>query len=179
MKLDTILEIKFHENSFINEIRVIQMSEFYNNYYSQVVARLKKHKTENMINDFKDEDKHFNKNNCQTLVSSLPMRTKTNLPELKNTMKSKTKDLSEKEKSYVVFKWECDNIDYDAESYFEGRNADCTPEGVFKNGKTVCSGYSRLFQNIASHLGLNVLCVSCYSKGVGYQPWRKINKYRS
>ena len=41
----------------------------------------------NMINDFKDEDKHFNKNNCQTLVSSLPMRTKTNLPELKNTMK--------------------------------------------------------------------------------------------
>ena len=129
-----------------------------------------------VFNDFKEEDKPFNKKNCQTLVSSLPMRTKTNLTSLKNTMQSKTKDLSEKEKSYVVFKWECDNIDYDVESYFAGRNADCTPEGVFKNGKTVCSGYSRLFKDIASYLGLNVLCVNGYAKGVGYQPGKKLTK---
>ena len=129
-----------------------------------------------VFNDFKEEDKPFNKKNCQTLVSSLPMRTKTNLTSLKNTMQSKTKDLSEKEKSYVVFKWECDNIDYDVESYFAGRNVDCTPEGVFRNGKTVCSGYSRLFKDIASYLGLNVLCVNCYAKGVGYQPGKKLTK---
>jgi transglutaminase/protease-like cytokinesis protein 3 len=91
-------------------------------------------------------------------------------------MKSKTKNLSEKEKSYVVFKWECENIEYDAESYFLGQDVDCTPEGVFRNGKTFCSGFSRFFQNVASHLGLNVLCVKGYAKGVGYQPGNKMEE---
>ena len=61
-----------------------------------------------------------------------------------------------------------------AQSYFAGKNVDCTPEGVFKNGKSICSGYARLFMDIALYLKLNVLCVHCYAKGVGYEPGQKM-----
>jgi len=127
-------------------------------------------------NIMKKEDKSFNKKNCKALVSSLPKRTQTNLPSLKNIMKSKTKDLSEKEKFYVIFLWECNNIDYDAKSYISGGNVDCTPEGAFRNGKTVCSGYARLFKDIALHLGLNALCIEGYTKGFRYKPGKKAKK---
>ncbi len=70
----------------------------------------------------------------------------------------------------------CHNIDYDAESYFSGRKVDCTPERAFINGKTVCSGYARLFKEIASYLGLNVLCISCYAKGARYQLGERFTK---
>ena len=76
----------------------------------------------------------------------------------------------------MIFLWECKNIVYDAEGLFAGRNVDCTPEGVFRNGKTVCSGYSRLYKDIAVFLGLEVECIPCYSKGVGYEPGKKFTK---
>ena len=117
----------------------------------------------------------FDKELCKSIVASLPTRTDTTLTELKNIMKSKTGELSEKEKAFVIFIWISQNIDYDAASYFAGRSVDCTPEGVFANGKTVCSGYSRLYKNIADFLGLEVECVTCYAKGVGYQPGDKMN----
>ena len=145
------------------------MSGLFNNF--------KKKKEPEIINNAKKkEDKPFTKENYKALISSLPMRTKTDLPSIKNIMKSKTKDLSEKDKAYVVYKYECDNIDYDAESYLEGRNVDCSPEGVFRNGKAVCSGYAGLYKEFASHLGLNALCVKCYAKGFGYQPGKKLTK---
>jgi len=179
---EVINDIKKKEKSeVINDIKKKRKQEVINDPKKEeepeVINDIKKNEEPKAINDAKKkEDKPLNKKNCQTLVSSLPMRTKTNLPALKNTMRSKTKDLSEKEKSYVVFKWECDNIDYDVQSYFEGRDVDCTPEGVFKKGKTVCSGYSRLYKDITSHLGLNVLCVNCYAKGFGYQPGEKFTE---
>lgn len=129
-----------------------------------------------MMQKKKKKNKHFNKENCKALVSSLPMRTKTDLSSIKNIMQSKTKDLSEKDKAYIAYKYECDNIDYDTESYFEGGKADCTPEGVFRSGKAICAGYARLYKEFASHLGLNVLCVHCYAKGFGYQPGKKLTK---
>ena len=118
--------------------------------------------------------KGFSKENCQNITSSLPTRTNTDLQSLKDEMKSKTKNLSQTEKSYVAFLWECQNIDYDAQGYFSGANVDCSPEGVFKNGKTVCSGYSRLYKELATYLELTVECIPCYSKGVGYEPGKKL-----
>ena len=55
-----------------------------------------------------------------------------------------------------------------------GRDVDCSPQGVFQNGKTVCSGYSRLYKDIGKYIGLNVECVNCYAKGIGYQPGQKL-----
>ena len=95
---------------------------------------------------------------------------------IKRWNENKTQQLSPKEKSFVIFLWECKNIVYDAEGLFAGRNVDCTPEGVFRNGKTVCSGYSRLYKDIAVFLGLEVECIPWYSKGVGYEPGKKFTK---
>ena len=44
----------------------------------------------------------------------------------------------------------------------------------FSKWKTVCSGYSRLYKDIGKYIGLNVECVNCYAKGIGYQPRQKL-----
>ena len=136
----------------------------------------KENQSPNIKIEKKENLKTFDKEKCKSIVSSLPTRVKTDLQSLKDKMKSQTQKLSQTEKSFVLFLWECQNIDYDAENYFAGRSVDCTPEGVFKNGKTVCSGYSRLYKEIAVYLELKVECVSCYSKGVGYEPGKQLTK---
>ena len=120
------------------------------------------------------KDISFDKESCKKIASSLPKRTEVNYSTLKNKMKENTIKLNDKEKSFVLFLWVCNNISYDADSYFAGKNVDCTPEGVYKNGQSVCSGYSRLFKDIADFLNLEVQCVSCYAKGVSYQVGQKM-----
>ena len=122
----------------------------------------------------KESEQPFNKELCKSIASSLPKRKATNYPSLKETMKSKTEKLSEKEKSYIIFLWICDNISYDVDSYFAGRDVDCTPEGVFKNGSSVCSGYARLYKDISNFLNLKVECINCYAKGVSYKVGQKM-----
>ena len=128
------------------------------------------------IKNLEDIKLSLDKNKCQKIASSLPKREKTNLKSFKEIIKLKTNKLSEIEKDYILFIWEGNNVDYDINSYFAGKSVDCTSEGVFKNGKTVCSGYSRLYKDIALFLCLQVECVSCYSKGIGYEPGNKITK---
>jgi transglutaminase/protease-like cytokinesis protein 3 len=90
----------------------------------------------------------LDKNSCNSIFRSLPRRETTNLDSFKNIIKQKTNGLSDKEKAYVLFLWVCDNISYDVDAYFAGRDVQCEPEDVFRNGITVCSGYARLYQNI-------------------------------
>ena len=134
-------------------------------------------KGESQINNNLGENQlSFNLELCKSISDSLPNRINTDYQSLKDTIKSKTIKLSKKEKSYVVFLWICENISYDAASYFSGKKVDCTPEGVFKNGTSVCSGYSYLFKDISTYIDLEVECVSCYSKGVGYEPGKMLTK---
>ena len=63
-----------------------------------------------------------------------------------------------------------ENIAYDYDGFVNRRNVDVTPEGVFRNGKTVCSGYSRLYKYLGTRIGLKVFCASGYAKGIGYKP---------
>ena len=76
----------------------------------------------------------------------------------------------------MIFLWICDNISYDADSYYAGADVDCTPKGVYKNGSSVCSGYSRLYKDFADYLNLEVECVSCYAKGASYSVGQKMTK---
>ena len=140
------------------------------------LSKLQKEKKEEK-NEEKGSQKglSFNKELCKEIASSLPKRTQVDYSTLKNNMKLKTEKLNDKEKSFVLFLWICDNISYDVDSYFAGRNVDCTPEGVYKNGQSVCSGYARLFKDIADFLYLEVQCVSCYAKGVSYRVGKKMN----
>ena len=116
----------------------------------------------------------FDKTLCDDIVSSLPKREDTTLKEFKKSIFIKTQNLSEKEKAFVLFKWVGQNIDYDVKGLRSGKNIDCSKEGVFKSGKTVCSGYSNLYCDIALYLDLNVVCIPCYAKGSGYIPGEKI-----
>ena len=120
------------------------------------------------------KDISFDKESCKKIASSLPKRTEVNYSTLKNKMKENTIKLNDKEKSFVLFLWVCNNISYDVDSYFAGKKVDCTPEGVYKNGQSFCSGYSRLFKDIADFLNLEVQCVSCYAKGVSYHAGQKM-----
>ena len=118
----------------------------------------------------------FNKELCKSIANKLPTRTQTDFHSFKDLLRSKTNNLSPIEKSYVIFIWICENIRYDADSYFSGADVDCTPEGVYNNGLSVCSGYSRLFKDFSDYLGLEVECVNCFAKGVGYEPGQMLNK---
>ena len=111
----------------------------------------------------------INKEKCRNIKSSLPKRKFTKFQDFKNEIKNKTKNCSQEEKAYILYLWETDNIEYDMASYLSNKNVDCSPAGVFKNGKSVCSGYSRLFESIALHINLEVKCISCYAKGYGYK----------
>ena len=116
----------------------------------------------------------FNRDLCKSLASSFPKRTKIEYQPFKDLLKSKTENLSDKEKSFVIFLWICDNIAYDTDSYYAGAAVDCTPKGVYKNGSSVCSGYSRLYKDFADYLNLEVECVSCYAKGEDYYLGKKM-----
>ena len=111
---------------------------------------------------------------CDEVVSSLPKREKTTLNNFKKIIKLKTENLSEKERAFVLFKWIGQNVDYDLKNKNLGKSVDCSKEGVFKSGKTVCSGFANLYQDIALYLDLNVVCIHCYAKGAGYIPGEKI-----
>ena len=123
--------------------------------------------------EVKDQLK-FDKDLCKSAASSLPKRTELQFQPFKDLLKSKTVNLSDKEKSFVIFLWICDNIAYDIDSYFAGRDVDCTPKGVYKNGSSVCSGYSRLYKDFADYINLEVECVNCYAKGVSYSVGEKM-----
>ena len=116
----------------------------------------------------------FDKSLCDEIVFSLPKREETTLKEFKKLISTKTEKLSEKEKAFVLFKWISQNIDYDVKNFNLGKEVDCSKEGVFKTGKTICSGYSNLYQDIAQYLDLNVVCIPCYAKGADYIPGEKI-----
>ena len=122
----------------------------------------------------KENQKEFDKESCKKIAFSLPKRTEVNYSTFKNKIKENIIKLNDKEKSFVLFLWVCNNISYDVDSYFAGSRVDCTPEGVYKNGQSVCSGYARLFKDIADFLNLEVKCVSCYAKGVSYTVGQKM-----
>ena len=89
-------------------------------------------------------------------------------------LKKETNHLKDEEKSYVVFYWMCQNIKYDVQGYLSG-NRQVEPEQTYRNGYSVCSGYSRLNKHIGIFIGLNIICVSGYVKGIGFKVGEKIS----
>ena len=167
-------KIKNKENasrSIINDNKLIKNKE-------KIICKANKNVNKRNYIPFNQEEKKdqlkFNKDLYKSLASSLPKMKKIDYLPFKDLLKSKTVNLSDKEKSFVIFLWICDNIAYDVDSYFAGRDVDCTPQGVYKNGSSVCSGYSRLYKDFADYLNLEVECVSCYAKGAGYYAGQKL-----
>ena len=71
-------------------------------------------------------------------------------------------------RAYAVFYWVATHIRYDVEGLRRGVHGDLSAEAVLRRRAAVCSGYSRLFQGLASRVGLQSLEVSGLSKGYGF-----------
>ena len=78
---------------------------------------------------------------------------------------------SELEKARAIFRWVTQNIAYDADAFFSRRfrNARATAESVLKSRQGVCDGYARIVEGLAKAAGLEVVRVSGYAKGFGYE----------
>jgi len=74
------------------------------------------------------------------------------------------------EKAWSIYLWITDNIKYDFESFKYGQMTyeQNIPDNVLLNGKSVCDGYSRLFQELCQQLGLECEKITGYAKGYGY-----------
>ena len=55
----------------------------------------------------------------------------------------------------MIYKWITLNFEYDFEGV-NNKNYDITEEATFKRGKTICSGYSKLYKKICDNLDLIV-----------------------
>ncbi|MDX9801779.1 MAG: transglutaminase domain-containing protein [Spirochaetia bacterium] len=89
------------------------------------------------------------------------------LPEVAARLTSGTADQFYKAK--IIHDWICDNIAYDAESYFSGKIKPQDYKSVLKNKIAVCAGYSELFLQMCTLAGVEAIVISGYSKGFGYR----------
>ena len=69
-----------------------------------------------------------------------------------------------------------ENIDYDVEGLFTGSDGSIDSKDLLKSRKSVCDGYSDIFQSLAREAGLESARISGYGKGYGYQPGKKFNE---
>ena len=80
---------------------------------------------------------------------------------------------NEKEKARAIFRWICQNIDYDLGSYFTGRLSSTNSADVLKSRSSVCSGYSDLFSALCGEAGLEAVEIRGYGKGYSYRPGQR------
>nr|WP_093186109.1 transglutaminase domain-containing protein [Thiocapsa sp. KS1] len=71
-------------------------------------------------------------------------------------------------RAYAIYYWLSQNIAYDTKGFFTGEFGSLTPESVLQRREAVCSGYSRLFQALATRIGLDSREISGVSKGYGW-----------
>ena len=83
---------------------------------------------------------------------------------------------NEREKARSIFRWIAENIDYDVEGLFTGSYGSIDSKDLLKSRKSVCDGYSDIFQLLAREAGLESARISGYGKGYGYQPGKKFNE---
>ena len=121
----------------------------------------------------KDILKTLDKAKLKKIVEQCPKRTSTPLNKFKEYFKKGTSNLKDEEKAYALFYWMTQNIKYDVEGLFAGKYY-VEPEESYSRGMTVCSGYSRLYKNIGDYIGIDVICVIGYAKGLGYKEGQKI-----
>lgn len=75
---------------------------------------------------------------------------------------------TKKELVQLIYYWICLNIDYDIESYVNNTIDDVSAETTFSDRKSVCAGYSNLFQEICLNLKIKCEVITGYGKGYNY-----------
>ena len=105
-------------------------------------------------------------------IKTMPSREELTLSETVEHLKSiiKENNLIQEEIAFLSFCWMAENVTYAHEEKHNGIKVDCSVEGMYKNGKSVCSGFSRLYNYLTTNLGIETENISGYAKGSGYVP---------
>jgi len=82
---------------------------------------------------------------------------------------------NEREKARSIFRWITKNIDYNVAGYFSGSYGAANASDLLKTRKSVCDGYSDLFESLATEAGLDAVRIAGYGKGYGYKPGENIS----
>jgi len=120
--------------------------------------------------------KFVDKKKIEDILSKAPQREKTTLQNLMDFFKKFEKDLNDAEKAFLIFRWHALNIAYNLKGLYSGDLGDNSAEGVFKNGMSVCAGYSQLYATQASMLGLKVEKVSGSAKTLSMDLEKELNQ---
>ena len=142
------------------------------NKYIQCIEQKK------MENNIKSLLKEINYSKIDKILKQVPERTETTLDKLIKYFKKKSIKLSEVEKAWLIYKWITLNFEYDFEGV-NNKNYDITEEATFKRGKTICSGYSKLYKKICDNLDLIVEIITGHSKGFNYELTDKFEESES
>ena len=151
------------------------------------ISNNNENKNKNIENKIEDNFENYNKlrenllfnldkEKLKKIALLAPTKENSQLSDLINYFKNNTNNLNMFERAYVVFYWMSENIIYDKKTFETGKNFDSTPEGIYKYGKSICSGYSKLFSYITTNLGIETECISGYAKGYEYNPGEKMEK---
>ncbi len=82
---------------------------------------------------------------------------------------------NEREKARSIFRWITKNIDYNVAGYFSGSYGAANASDLLKTRKSICDGYSDLFESLAREAGLDAVSIAGYGKGYGYIPGENIS----
>ena len=88
----------------------------------------------------------------------------TSVTELTNFFKQYTK--TDAEKARIIYTWIARNIAYDAQAFQKRQNSYYSPEEVLQHRRAVCAGYANLYQALGKAMGLEVVTVEGFAKGV-------------
>lgn len=100
-------------------------------------------------------------------AATLPSSFETNIKAMVSHLCEPAKD--DLEKIRLIFNWIALNVKYDDHGYNTGNYSDISPEGVFRNRRAVCQGFSDLFTAMGELAGLEIISVNGYSKGISYR----------
>ena len=112
--------------------------------------------------------KQINYSKIDKILDQTPEREETSLSQLIKYFQRGSKNLSEIEKAYLIYKWITLNIEYDFAGVND-KNYDVSAEATFNRGKSICEGYSNLFNKISSDLNLIVEKILGHSKGFNFE----------
>jgi len=105
------------------------------------------------------------------IYNSIGDNDKNTLEVFKKFLSENTLNLEDDQKVYLAYYWITSNIEYDYDGYYGRSIIETNPTTFFQKRKTVCTGYSNLFRELLYSMNkTDVVCISGYSKGLGYSP---------
>jgi transglutaminase-like putative cysteine protease len=116
--------------------------------------------------DFKEIDRYA--------LATEPINEKT-IKDLGEYLAKPSKD--DRTKARAIYRWVTDRIAYDADGFFSGQIGDCSAEAVLRTRKTVCAGYSNLFEKLGAEAGLRVQVVGGIAKGYDFNRGDDLKKF--